>query len=101
MNKSSSSIIIQWKPYSGKATLLGYRVLVLSLGPRGRRLKRATKQLKGELIKNFTVDPNATSIEIGNLSAFFKYCARIGFILVEGNGELSKCVYFYTKKSKS
>lgn len=76
-------------------------MFVLSLGPRGHRLKRATTQLNGELIKNFTVDPNATSIEIGNLSAFSKYCVRIGLILVEGNGELSKCVYFYTKKSKS
>ena len=99
--KNSSSFVIHWRPYSGKATLLGYRVLVLSLGPRGHRLKRATTQLNGELIHNFTVNTNVTSFGIGNLSAFSKYCVRIGLIVVEGNGGLSKCFYFDTEGSKS
>ena len=101
INTNSSSFVIHWRPYSGKATLLGYRVLVLSLGPRGHRLKRATTQLNGELIHNFTVDTNVTSIGIGNLSAFSKYCVQIGLIVVEGNGGLSKCFYFDTEGSKS
>lgn len=97
---SSSSVVIGWSPYSGNATLLGYRVLVLDQGRRGSRKKRAISQLEGELIRNFTVGPNTTAVEIENLSAFSKYCIRILVITEEnGNGKLSECVYFYTKEN--
>lgn len=101
MDSSSSSFTISWSPYSGEATVLGYRVLVLNQGPRERRVKRAIAQLDGELIRNFTVAANVTSVEIGNLSAFAKYCVRLSLIAQERSGELSDCYYLYTEESKS
>lgn len=94
---SSSSVEIGWSPYSGEATLLGYRVLVLEQGRRETRKKRSLSQLEGELIRNFTVGPNTTAVEIQNLSAFSAFCVRVNVITKEnGNGRLSECFYVYT-----
>ena len=99
LNTSSSSVVIGWTSYSGSATLLGYRVLVLEQGRRETRKKRSVSQLEGELIRNFTVGPNATAVEIQNLSAFSKFCVRIQVITEEnGNGKLSECFYVYTEE---
>ena len=75
-------------------------MLVLNKGRRESRKKRAIPQLEqGELIRNFTVGPNITAVEIENLSAFTKYCVRISVITVEaGDGRLSDCFYFYTEE---
>lgn len=100
-NPTSFSFVLQWSPYSGNATLLGYRVLVLDQGRKDHRAKRDISQLEGKLIKNFIVGANVTEVEIGNLSAFTKYCVRIGLIVKEGDGRLSDCLYLYTDGSKS
>lgn len=93
------SMAIQWSPYSGNNTLLGYRVLLLNQGRRENRKKREISQLEGELIRNFTVGPNLTAVEIENLSAFTKYCIRISVITEEsGDGRLSNCFYFFTEE---
>lgn len=92
-------MVIGWSPYSGNATLLGYRVLVLEQGRRKTRKKREISQLEGELIRNFTVGPNTTAVEIQNLTASFKFCVRINVITEEnGNGKLSECFYVYTEE---
>jgi len=92
-------VSIGWSPYSGNATLLGYRVLVLDQGRRETRKKREISQLEGELIRNFTVGPTATAVEIEYLSAFSKFCVRIHVITEEnGNGKLSECFYVYTEE---
>lgn len=99
LNTSSSSVVIGWSPYSGNATLLGYRVLVLEQGRRETRKKRSLLQLEGEVIRNLTVGPNTTAVEIQNLSAFSKFCVRIVVITEEhGNGKLSECFYVYTEQ---
>ncbi|KAJ7378614.1 hypothetical protein OS493_021914 [Desmophyllum pertusum] len=98
-NSTSSSSVIQWSSYNGNGTLLAYRVLVKNLGPRVNRKKREISQLEGNFIRNFTVGPNITAVEIGNLSTFFKYCFQILVITKEyGDGRLSDCFYFYTEK---
>ncbi|KAJ7323753.1 hypothetical protein OS493_030877 [Desmophyllum pertusum] len=100
VNSTSSSSVIQWSSYNGNGTLLAYRVLVKNLGPRVNRKKREISQLEGNFIRNFTVGPNITAVEIGNLSTFFKYCFQILVITKEyGYGRLSDCFYFYTRKT--
>ncbi|KAL9950408.1 hypothetical protein ACROYT_G042896 [Oculina patagonica] len=99
INTTSTSVAIHWTPYSGNNTLLGYRVLVLNQGRRESRKKREISQLEGELIRNFTVGPNLTAVEIENLTAFSKYCIRVSVITEEaGGGRLSNCFYFYTEE---
>ena len=99
LNASSSSVVIGWSPYSGNATLLGYRVLVLEQGRREIRKKRSLSQVEGELIRNFTLGPNTTTVEIQNLAAFSKFCVRIRVITEEnGNGKLSECFNVYTEE---
>ena len=74
-------------------------MLVLEQGRRGTRKKREISQLEGELIRNFTVGPNTTAVEIQNLAAFSKFCVRIYVVTEEnGNGELSECSYVYTEE---
>ena len=98
-NSSSTSVVIGWSSYSGKATLLGYRVLVLEQGHRETRKRREISQLEGKLIRNFTVGPNTTAVEIQNLTASSKFCVRVNVITEEnGNGNLSECFYVYTEK---
>ncbi len=77
--------------------------MVLNQGRRESRKKREISQLDGELIRNFTVGPNLTAVEIENLAAFSKYCIRVSVIMEEaGDGRLSNCFYFYTEEdSKS
>ena len=54
---------------------------------------------EGDLLRNFTVGPEITAVEIGNLSAFTKFCIRISVITDElGDGRLSNCFYFYTEE---
>ena len=99
LNSSSSSVVVGWSPYSGNATLLGYRVLVLEQGRRKTRKKRSLSQLEGELIRNFTVGPNTTAVEVQNLSSFSKFCVRIRVITEEnGNGKLRECFYVFTEE---
>ena len=74
-------------------------MLVLNQGQRQSRKKREISPMEGELIRNFTVSPNITSVEIENLSAFTKYCIQIRVITEEkGVGRLSDCFYFYTEE---
>lgn len=65
------------------------------------RKKRRVDSISQELVKNFTVGPNVTEAEIGNLSSFTTYCVKIGVIAKEGIGNVSQCFYFSTEKGKS
>ncbi|XP_022783117.1 uncharacterized protein LOC111323926 isoform X4 [Stylophora pistillata] len=99
LKTSPSSVAVQWKPYTGRFHLVAYRVLVLRMRAGKSRKIRSTSNMAGELLRNFTVGPNVTSCEIGNLSAFTKYCVRIGAITLEsGDESLSDCYYLSTEK---
>ena len=100
-NSTSDSFSIRWRPYSGDGTLIGYRVIVLRQSLRKRLVKREATPPTGDVVMNFSLPANVTSIEIGNLSAFTKFCVRIGAILFESNDVMSECVYIYTKKGES
>ena len=77
------SFAIQWSSYTGNATLLGYRVLVLR---------------DGNLEKNLTVDSKTTSVNIQDLAVLTEYCVRIRLIAEQANGNLSDCFNFTTKE---
>ena len=99
LKTSPNSVAVQWKPYTGRFNLVAYRVLVLRMRAGKSRKIRSTSNMAGELLRNFTVGPNVTSFEIGNLSAFTKYCVRIGAITLEsGDESLSDCYYLSTEK---
>ncbi|XP_022783114.1 uncharacterized protein LOC111323926 isoform X1 [Stylophora pistillata] len=101
LKTSPSSVAVQWKPYTGRFHLVAYRVLVLRMRAGKSRKIRSTSNMAGELLRNFTVGPNVTSCEIGNLSAFTKYCVRIGAITLEsGDESLSDCYYLSTEKEE-
>ena len=100
-NSTSDSFSIRWKPYSGDGTLIGYRVIVLRQSLRKRLMKREATPPIGDVLMNFSLPANVTSIEIGNLSASTKFCVRIGAILFESNDDMSECVYIYTKQGES
>ena len=100
-NTTSDSFSIQWKPYSGNGTLIGYRVIVLRQSLRKRLAKREATPPTGDVVTNFSLPANVTSIEIGNLSASTKFCVRIGAILFESNDDMSECVYIYTEQGES
>lgn len=99
-NSTSNSFSIRWKPYSGEGTLIGYRVIVLKQSLRRRLVKREAITPTGEVVMNFSLPANVTSIEVGNLSASTKFCVRIGAILLESNEDMSECVYFYTEQGE-
>ena len=63
-------------------------------------MKREAITPTGEVVMNFSLPANVTSIEVGNLSASTKFCVRIGAILLESNEDMSECVYFYTKQGE-
>ena len=92
INITSSSFVLEWSPYTGDASLVGYHFLLLN---QGRRDQRWTPQ-DGEF-DNFTLDANVTVVEIENLYAFTKYCVQIGLIGEEGSGGLSNCFFVYTE----
>ena len=92
INITSSSVVLQWKPYAGDASLLGYSLLVLEQGSKDQNLT----QLKSDSF-NITVGANVTLLKVGNLSSFTRYCVQIRLITKMGNGDLSGCVFFYTK----
>ncbi|RMX54060.1 hypothetical protein pdam_00013141, partial [Pocillopora damicornis] len=102
VKSSPNSLAVQWKPYAGNNTLVAYRVLVLRMRAwkSGKsRKRRSIPDKEGELLRNFTVGPNVTAFEIGNLSASTGYCIRIGAITEElGEESLSDCYYLYTEK---
>ena len=102
VKSSPNSLAVQWKPYTGNNTLVAYRVLVLHMRAwkSGKsRKRRSIPDKEGELLRNFTVGPNVTAFEIGNLSASTGYCIRIGAITEElGEESLSDCYYLYTEK---
>lgn len=100
-NSTSDSFSIRWKPYSGEGTLIGYRVVVLKQSLRKRLVKREATPPTGDVVMNFSLPANVTSIEIGNLSASTKFCVRLGAILFESNDDMSECVYIYTKRGES
>ena len=92
INITSSSVVLQWKPYADDASLLGYNLLVLEQGSKDQNLT----QLKGDSF-NINVCANVTMLKIGNLSSFTRYCVQIRLITKMGNGDLSECYFFYTK----
>ena len=92
INITSSSVVLQWKPYAGDASLLGYNLLVLKQGSNDQNLK----QLEGDSF-NLTVCANVTVLKVGNLSSFTRYCVQIRLITQMGNEDLSECFFFYTK----
>ena len=102
VKSSPNSLAVQWKPYTGNNTLVAYRVLVLRMRAwkSGKsRNRRSILDIEGELLRNFTVGPDVTAFEIGNLSASTGYCIRIGAITEElGEESLSDCYYLYTEK---
>lgn len=95
INITSSSVVLQWKPYAGDASLMGYNLLVLEQGSKDQNLT----QLKGDSF-NVNVCANVTLLKIGNLSSFTRYCVQIRVITKMRNGDLSECYFFYTKGVK-